>query len=113
LRTENDRAYFLLIFARFEAYLTSQVEALIARRQGSPNWTVRRGWDVLDTKNISRISFMNCLSYCLDRMSADYGTVKGLYDIRNALAHKGTTVTPFIIPSVAQQLSTIAGRLKT
>lgn len=113
LRTENDRAYFLLIFARFEAYLTSKAEVLIARRQASPSWTTRRGWDVLDTNNMSRIWFMNRLSYCLDRRSADYTTVKNLYTIRNALAHKGTTATPFIIPIVAQQLSTIAGRLKT
>ena len=35
MRLENDRAYFLLMFARFEAYLTSRARALIIRRQGS------------------------------------------------------------------------------
>lgn len=113
LRTENDRAYFLLIFARFEAYMTSRAEALILRRQGSSDWNTRRGWDVLDAKNVERIPFRSRLSYCLDRRATDYAKIADLYVIRNALAHKGTTATPFIIPIVAADLTSIAGRLKS
>jgi len=112
LRTENDRAYFLLLFAHFEAYLTSRAAVLNVRRQSSPHWSTRRGWDVLNLKNMRRIAFRNRLSYCLDQTSLDYATIESLYSVRNSLAHQGTTTTPFIIPIVASDLAQIAGRLK-
>src|SRR5258708_6864321 len=72
LRSKNDRAYFLLIFAHFEFYLTTRAKTLIARRKSSTAWAGRRGWDVLDASNMGGIPFRNRLSYCLDRTSADW-----------------------------------------
>jgi hypothetical protein len=111
-RRQNDRAYFLLIFANFEAYLTDKAKNLIVARQGSTQWRVRRGWDVLATAEMGRIPFKNRLAYCLEKTSGDYSTVSKLYTIRNALAHQGTTTLPFIIPLVASDLARIARTLR-
>jgi hypothetical protein len=111
LRKANDRAYFLLIFAHFEAVLTRRASTLIIRRQAAASWTGRRGWDVLNA-NADKIPFRNRLSYCLDRSSADWTKVSNYYTVRNDLAHEGSTNSPFVIPIVATDLRQIASRLK-
>jgi hypothetical protein len=112
LRAQNDRAYFLLIFARFEQHLNSTVSGFVLRRQASTSWNFRRGWDVVQVANLRRIPFLNRLAYALDKLSPDYGTVVQYYNIRNSLAHAGTAQAPFAIPVVEGQLAQIALALK-
>lgn len=108
LRAQNDRAYFLLIFARFEQHLNSTVSGFLSRRQASTRWQSRRGWDVIQLSQLSRTPFLNRLAYVLDKSSPGYQTVNKYYGIRNSLAHSGTTQAPFVIPIVEAQLAQIA-----
>lgn len=110
-RARNDYAYFLMLFANFEAYLTGRAAILIAIRKQSAKWSGRRGWDVIsnDTKNIN---FKNRLSYCLDRTRPEWNKISGYYEIRNDLAHTGVTATAFTIPVVASDLKHIGSLLK-
>lgn len=108
LRAQNDRAYFLLIFARFEQHLNSTVIGFLSRRHASTSWQSRRGWDVIHINNIRRTPFLNRLAYVVDKTSADYATVNQYYTIRNSLAHAGAAQVPFAIPIVESQLAQIA-----
>jgi hypothetical protein len=113
LRAQNDRAYFLLIFARFEQHLNSTVASFVSQRQASIHWKIRRGWDVVKLgSNLRRTPFLTRLAYVLDKTSPDYLTVSQYYEIRNALAHAGTAQAPFAIPIVEAQLAQIARSLK-
>ena len=112
-RILNDRAYFLLMFAAFEAYVTGKAESMIQRRKASMSWQRRRGWDVLDESQMSKIPFINRLSYCLQRGTQNWNRVRDYYGIRNDLAHTGATAQPFAINVVATHLEMAAGALKT
>lgn len=111
-RILNDRGHFLLMFATFEALLTTKARAVIQRRQAAAAWSGRRGWDVLNPANITRMPFVNRLSYCLPRNSPSWQHVFDYYSIRNELAHTGATAQPFAINLVAGHLAAAAAALR-
>jgi len=108
----NDCAYFLMLFANFEAFLTTKAVSLITHKQAGAAWSSRRGWDVLKAADADRINFRHRLSYCLDKTTPSWSLISGYYKIRNDLAHTGVTATAFAIPVVASDLKQVGASLK-
>ncbi|MEQ8785415.1 MAG: hypothetical protein RIC55_03920 [Pirellulaceae bacterium] len=109
MRILNDQAYFVIIFAQFEDYIKNRCRRLIDRKTSSPNWVLRRAWDLID---VNRLSFMRQVALLIDRASADYGKVKSYYDIRCDIAH-GTVYSamPIAVPHAASDFQSISRRV--
>ena len=105
LRVISDRAYFVLMFACLQERIDQLCRKLVKRKRGLRSWRAKRRWQSVDPDQLWRVSFMERVSWLVDKGRADYATVDDLYQIRCDIAH-GTfaDVPPLNIPSYHRQI---------
>lgn len=109
----NDRAYFVLLVAQFEALVTDAVDRLIDVSGQSADWRGREVWNALvpSSKRIQDIPFKKRLALLLDRQRVEYRDALGLYDARNKIAH-GDLYGPLSIQTAINQLRAVASLIQ-
>ena len=112
LRRMNDGAYFLVIFGTFERYVTDRAATAVGLRTAKPSYQHRRAWETLWEGSKLKATFLNRVRILLDQKSANFATLKNYYDVRNDLAHTGTTATIFSIPNVVSDLKQVVKSMK-
>lgn len=112
-RRINDSAYFLIIFSCFESYVTTCADAAVRRRANRPNFKHRRAWDTFGFKRQKlNTHFLSKVKLILDHQSPEFAKIKTYYDVRNDLAHEGTTNVPFSIPIVVSDIKAAIRKMK-
>lgn len=113
-RQLNDQAYFLYLFTRFEAEVSSAVEDLLARRTDAAiAWTEQRIWQAWSRVRVSDIAFLSKMEVLTDKRRADYATAKRYHDGRNRIAHGGDWDVPFSIPDIGHDMNDLVQRFVT
>jgi hypothetical protein len=84
IRDVNNQAYFMLMFAQFEAMVREAARALVNSRSNGARGLNRNAWRMID---VARISFMDKVALLTDRGGSDYASVRLLYHRRNDIAH--------------------------
>ncbi|MFZ2656620.1 MAG: hypothetical protein WAX69_16925 [Victivallales bacterium] len=108
LRSANDQAYFVLIFAQFEDLVNTRFKKLVKKKQAVPLWYRRRSWDIIDMK---RIPFMIRVALLTEIGNADYNMIYSYYKLRCTIAH-GDIAGGIIVSILKNHLIEIARRLK-
>jgi len=90
LRSINDQAFFMMLFACFEGRITDLCKRLVDSRSKASAWRRRRAWDTID---VSRLHFMRKAALLIEKGSADYQRIDGLYDVRCDIAHEAPRKT--------------------
>jgi hypothetical protein len=109
----SQQAFFILLFALFEAELNRLAAALIDRMKRQADWRDRRVWDDLEhqPERIRNIPVMRKLALLTDKRGVVYRRIKELYDIRNRIAH-GTLLTEEIdVAEIAREIQLFAAGL--
>lgn len=89
LRSINDQAYFVMLFACFEGRVTDLCKRLVDSRRKAPSWRRRRVWDTIDVSRLrDNMPFMRRAALLIDKGSADYGKIGELYKVRCDIAHE-------------------------
>ena len=89
LRSINDQAYFVMLFACFEGRITDLCERLVASRQKASSWRRRRVWDTIGvSRPRDSMPFKSRAALLIDKRSADYGKMTQLYKVRCDIAHE-------------------------
>jgi hypothetical protein len=104
LRRINDGAYFLIIFSTFERYITDRADLAVKARTGKPNYRHRRAWETLLNGAKLQANFLNRVRVVLDQQSPAFTSIKGYYEVRNELSHRGVTANVFSISNVVMDL---------
>ena len=86
LRSINDQAYFMILFACFESRVTDLCKRLVATKCRTPSWRRRRLWDTVDLSRM-RLQFMRKVALLIEKGSADYARIHALYELRCDIAH--------------------------
>jgi hypothetical protein len=109
----NDRAYFVLLVAQFEALVTDLADALITTSLDAADWRTRELWGAVipRTKRIQDIPFKLRLALLIDRQRVEYRDACGLYDARNLIAH-GVLDGPLSIQTAINQLRAVASLIQ-
>lgn len=109
----NSQAYFLLVFAQFEAELNRLCARLIERMKAQADWKDRRVWDDLEhhPDRIRNIPVMRKVALLTDRQGAVYRRIKELYDIRNRIAHGNLLTEELDVDEVAKEIQRVAAEL--
>nr|WP_255542290.1 HEPN domain-containing protein [Azospirillum sp. INR13] len=106
----NQQAFFVLLFALFDAKLNTHSSALIKRMRSQTEWRDRRAWDLLDDK-VRNMQLMQRVALLTDKGGDVYKRIKELYDIRNRIAH-GTLLTEEIdVAEIAREIQLFAAGL--
>lgn len=80
------RAYFLLLWAEFEAGLDRKSRTAIDSGK-SRRWRQSRSWQVLDSIGMDRLPLLERAALVIDKNTHDYRDIKEKYQLRNELAH--------------------------
>ncbi len=108
---DNDQAYFLYLFTRFEAEVTAAFETLAtAGLSAATAWRERRVWQAWARGSGRDIGFLSKVEILTDKGRPDYATIKRYYDGRNTIAHGRVWDEEFSVPAVAQDMTDLVGR---
>ena len=112
VRTINDQAYFVVIFAQLEAHVNEQWEKLVRRKRTAP-WPRRRLWENIDLKQLERISFKDKVALLINKETDAYKKIIQYSAIRNRLAHgELSSTSPVAIDSVIVEIGHLARQLR-
>jgi len=110
-RSVNDHAYFVLVVAQFERFVTDRAEAAVRARGSSADEQVRRLAALLQDR-VRALSFAERLSIVVDRGSHLYRDVREAYETRNRIAHGTLLDTAIDVTATADMLRTVADSLQ-
>jgi len=110
IRDANSQACFALLFAQFEDVVNTLCKRIVAKRKKLKKWEHRRSWDIIETSDIWRVSFMSRVALLTEKGKTDYNTVNQYYKLRCAIDH-GSTASGIIVTTVANDLLGIATRM--
>lgn len=88
----NDQAYFVLCWGQMETAIDDGCRRSIRRKRGSPDWQVRRAWDLYNPEDprLSGLRFEDRVGLLLDRAEgrgSPYARIVAYYSLRNGIAH--------------------------
>ena len=109
----NDQAYFVLLFSKLEEHINKECQKLILRKRNLRHWKSRRRWDNIEITQLDRITFMDRVSYLVDRQSHHFRDIKDLYEIRCKIAHGGVYTNPIHIPGYVNKFYNLITTLKS
>lgn len=116
-RQQNDQAYFLFLFTRFEEAINQAAKTVIKNRTLSNSWQDRRIWEawgkVVFKEDGRSAHFMSKVEVIVDKTQHDYEIILKFYGGRNSIAHGGTYNVNFFIPDVASEMERICRLFQT
>lgn len=107
-------AYYLILFAQFEAVISARAEHIIEEGLQAPVAQQRRAWQVIHDRNRKRIldmRFLDRLALIVDRGSHLYRDVEELYKQRSMIAHGGMLGEWLDILAIATRLNAVVDRI--
>ena len=110
-RNANEQAHFALLFAQFEDVVNTFCKVLVHKKGSSARWTLRRSWEIIEIKDITRVSFLNRVALLCEKGDTDYNTVSKYYRLRCSIDH-GEVVPSIMVTTVKDDLMAIAKRMK-
>ncbi len=84
-----DYAFYVLLFAQFEASINERFITTRDARCSSRDWAARRGWDIYEGRKAGQIPFETRLALVTDRRGDAYRRILSYYALRNHVAHGG------------------------
>jgi hypothetical protein len=112
----NDQAYFILCWGQLELAINDTCREAIRRRKASPDWNVRRAWDLYnpDDRRLSGLAFEDRAALVLDRAAGKgsaWARLMSYYALRNQIAHGSLLSDRIDISAVAAEFYQIQGAL--
>jgi len=98
LRSHNDQAYYVMLFAQLEQFVDVQCRKLIDTKRNSKVWKNRRLWDSTDP---DRLQFMRKVALLTRKGAATHNKIDQYYDVRCDIAHGTTLAAGAIVVPVA------------
>lgn len=102
-------AFFMLLFAQFEAAINDLCDNVVSKRRHSNDWLRDRAWNII---NLESLHFMRKVALLTPQGKTVYNRIHQLYTVRNQIAHGDAHRTSTEITTLAAELPRLLSALE-